>query len=301
MINAIIAATLVSALSLLGALLMLNIKWVSARYGSVMISVAAGVMLATAILGLLPEALEMASGHEVYWVLLLGVCVFFVMERMLHWFHHHQHGAAHQAMKGHKENVKPTAYLILVGDSLHNFFDGLAIATAFSLSFEAGVATTLAIMFHEIPQELADFVALIHSGMKVKKALLWNFITALTAILGAVLGWYFISAFEGLLVYMLAFNAGMFIYISCSDLIPALHEDFKKELKWLQTVSFLLGAVLMGLLFGAMGHSHEVGDAHSHMEHEDGIVHQHLDEVHHDDFLKIPKTIGDSHLEAEGL
>lgn len=280
MINAIIATLLVSAISLVGAFLLLNKKWISARYGSVMISVAAGVMLSTAILGLLPEALESVSGHNVYWVLLLGICAFFVMERMMHWYHHHQHGENHLAMEGHEEDVKPTAYLVLVGDSLHNFFDGLAIATAFSLSFETGVAITFAIMFHEIPQELADFVALIHSGMKVKKALWLNFLTALTAVLGAVLGWYFINAFEGFLPYMLAFNAGMFIYISCSDLIPALHEDFQRDHKWLQTFAFILGTVLMGLLLVSMEHSHEVGgDAHAQS-------------------VEIQKAVGETHLEA---
>lgn len=282
MINAVIATIVVSLVSLLGAVLMMKKKTISARYGSVMVSVAAGVMLATAILDLLPETLELNSGKEVYWVLLAGVCVFFVMERMMHWYHHHQHGDSHLTVKGHEKDVRPTAYLILAGDSLHNFFDGLAIATAFSVNFELGLVTTLAIMLHEIPQELADFVALVHSGMKQKTALFYNFLTAFTAILGAVLGWFFISSINGVLPYMLAFNAGMFIYISCSDLIPALHEDFKRDRKWLQTLAFLLGVALMGLLLGYLEHGPEDSTQSA------SVV----------QIIEIQKATGDTHLEA---
>lgn len=257
MIEAIVATLLVSLLSLSGAIFLMKKEIISARYGRLMISIAAGVMLATAVLGLLPEAVEMFHGHDAYWVFLLGICFFFVMERMVHWYHHHQHNPEHQSGHLKAAEVRPTAYLILAGDSLHNFFDGVAIATAFNISFEVGVATTLAIILHEIPQELADFIALTHSGLKVKKALLFNLLTALTAVLGAVVGWYFLHALEGSLPYLVAFNAGMFIYIATSDLIPALHEDFKKNRKWLQTFAFLLGVVLMGLLLNSIGHSHE--------------------------------------------
>lgn len=260
MINAVLATIIVSVFSLVGALILFKKDLISPRYGSMMISIAAGVMLATAILGLLPEALESLSDHSIYWALLGGIGLFFVMERLMHWYHHHQHSEEHKAMKGHKEDVTPTAYLILIGDSLHNFFDGLAIATAFSLSFEVGIMTTIAIILHEIPQELADFIALVHSGLNVKKALWYNLLTALTAVLGAVLGWYFINSLEGLLPYMIAFNAGMFIYISCSDLIPALHEDFKQDRKWLQTIAFILAALVMGLLIGQLHHGHEADE-----------------------------------------
>ena len=242
MFNAVIATIIVSLVSLVGALLLFKKNLINGHYGGIMISLAAGVMLATAALDLLPEALEGNPGKEVYWALLSGVCVFFIMERMIHWYHHHGHEA------GHSKEIAPSAYLILLGDGLHNFFDGLAIATAFSFSWQVGVTTTIAIILHEIPQELADFVALVHGGLSVSKALIYNLVSGLTAVAGAIGGWYFLQSVTGSLPYLLAFNAGMFIYISCSDLIPALHEDFKKDRKWLQTITFLVGVILMALI-----------------------------------------------------
>jgi zinc and cadmium transporter len=105
---------------------------------------------------------------------------------------------------------------------------------------------------HEIPSELADFITLMHSGFKFWKALIYNLLSGFTAILGAVVGWYFVQAIDGILPFMLAFNAGMFIYISCSDLIPALHEDFKRDKRWLQTLTFLLGVAVMFTLINAL-------------------------------------------------
>lgn len=244
MFYAILATVAVSLVSLIGAVLLFKKELIQARYGGLMISIAAGVMLATALTDLLPEALEQSQGKEVYWTLLAGVCVFFVMERLIHWYHHHGHEHGHE--------IKPTAYLILLGDALHNFFDGIAIATAFAVSVPVGIATTVAIILHEVPQELGDFIALTHSGFTVKKALFYNLISGVTAIIGAIAGWYFLSSVEGALALLLAFNAGMFIYISCSDLIPSLHEDFKKDKKWLQTIAFLFGVVLMVVLVNTL-------------------------------------------------
>ncbi len=249
MLNAIVAAVLVSLCSLVGLLLLYKRKALTATYGGMLVSMAAGVMLATAVLDLLPEAVEAYHEKEVFWALLAGICLFFIMERLVHWYHHHHHEHGH-------DEIKPAALLILMGDSLHNFFDGIAIATAFSVDFNLGVATTLAILLHEIPQELADFVALLHSGMKFGRVVVYNLLTALTAVLGAMAGWYFIGAVDGVLPFLLAFNAGMFIYISCSDLIPALHEDFKKDKKWLQTVMFLLGVMLMAVLVNFLHAEH---------------------------------------------
>lgn len=246
MLNAVIATIIVSLVSLIGALFLFKKNLINGHYGGIMISLAAGVMLTTAALDLLPEALEANSGKEVYWALLAGVCVFFIMERLIHWYHHHGH--EHHR----KEEIAPSVYLILLGDGLHNFFDGLAIATAFSVSWEVGVVTTLAIVLHEIPQELADFVVLVHGGLTVSKALIYNLISGLTAVAGAILGWYFLQRVNGSLPYLLAFNAGMFIYISCSDLIPSLHEDFKKDRKWLQTITFLVGVVFMAVIMNAV-------------------------------------------------
>jgi len=246
MLNALLAAVIVSLLSLIGAVLFFRKDNISDRYGGVPLSMAAGVMLTAAVMDLLPQAISFYSGRELYWVLLFGICLFFVMERIFHWYHHHTH------QHRHDQEIQPAAYLVLVGDSLHNFFDGLAIAAGFSVSTQLGLVTVLAIILHEIPHEFSNFIALIHNGFKFWQALWYNFLSGITAILGVVAGWYFVSLVNGVLPFLLAFNAGMFIYISCSDLIPALHEDFKKDKKWLQTLTFLLGIVVMAALINGL-------------------------------------------------
>lgn len=198
-----------------------------------MVAFAAGVMLTTAFIDLLPEALDNKIDNNVYSYGLAGIITFFLIERLVIWFHHHD-----------KIRIKPIAYLVLLGDGLHNFFDGLAIASAFLANPGLGFITTLAISAHEIPHEIADFSILIHAGMKSSKALFYNFISALTALLGAVIGYYFLRRFEMLLPALLMFSAGVFIYIACTDLIPDLHQDFRKEKKWSTTFTFIAGVIL---------------------------------------------------------
>lgn len=205
-----------------------------------LVSFSAGVMLAAAFLDLLPEAMEAAGENPagVLPLVLVGVVFFFFLERFLLWFHHH-----------HSEhNIHPTTHLILVGDGFHNFIDGVALAAAFAVSIELGLVTTLAIAAHEIPQELADLSVLIHGGLSRQKALWYNFVSGLPALLGAVLAYFFFSRLTGALPPLLAFTAGMFIYIACADLIPDLHTEFKKEKRWIYSVPFLLGIALIGLL-----------------------------------------------------
>ena len=190
---------------------------------------------------LMPEELENNTNGNIYLFGLLGIVVFFLIERFVLWFHHHD-----------KIQTKPTAYLILLGDGLHNFFDGLAIAASFLTSPGLGIITTLAISAHEIPHEIADFSILIDAGMKNTKALFYNFVSALTALLGAVLGFYFMNKFEKAIPALLMFSAGVFIYIACSDLIPDLHQDFKKERRWSTTIPFLLGVIITYFLITSL-------------------------------------------------
>lgn len=260
MFNAIVATLAVSLISLVGILLFVKKSLVESKYGSILLSLAAGVMLSTAIVDILPEALEGGVKQEIFWVLLAGICLFFLLERLFHSFHHHQHGE-------HNHVGKPAAYLVLFGDALHNFFDGIAIAAAFAVGNEVGIATTLAIILHEIPQEIADFATLLYGGFSRRKALLYNFLTALTAVFGALIGWQFLTLFENLTPYFLAFAAGMFIYIACSDLIPALHENFKKDQKWAQLIGFFTGVLLMVLLVNQLHH-----DEHNEKTEEHGVV-----------------------------
>lgn len=141
-----------------------------------------------------------------------------------------------------------------MGDGLHNFFDGIAIASVFLASPIAGITTTLAIAAHEIPQEMSDFSLLIHGGMDRSKALIYNFISAITALIGAIGGYYFINSIRELLPIFIAFSAGMFIYIACSDLIPDMHQTFRKQKGWVQSIPFIFGIILSYILVVFLEH-----------------------------------------------
>ena len=233
-----LATLFVSAISLIGGFLLISKRFALERHAGYFVSFAAGVMLATSFFDLLPEALGMGETTSILATVLVGIVLFFFMERFLLWFHHHDD--THQ--------TKPSVWLIIIGDSIHNAIDGIAIATTFLTSPALGVAATLAIAAHEIPQELADFSVLIHGGMTKRRALLFNVLSALTAFAGALLGVIAIQASQAILPFFLAFSAGMFIYIACSDLIPDLHRDFTKQKGWLQSMPLLLGILVSWLI-----------------------------------------------------
>ena len=237
----IIAASLVvSLISFAGGIILvwkkLQSEWMSAH----LVSFAAGVMLAAAFLDILPEALEGAKENfdPILIAALLGIILFFFLERFVLWFHHHDdsHG------------TKPSVWLISVGDGIHNFIDGVAIAATFMANPGLGVITTLAIAAHEIPQEIADFGVLLRGGLSPAQALFYNFLSALTALLGAFLGYFFLGSLQNILPIALAFTGGMFIYIACSDLIPDLHQEFQRAKRWVHSIPFVFGILLLWLL-----------------------------------------------------
>lgn len=232
----VIATLLVSSVSLIGGAFLLWRKLLTQRIIPYLVSFAAGVILTTAFFDLLPEALhEGGESMNIFAPTFAGIISFFFLERFLLWFHHHD--------ESHGE--EPSSFLILIGDSFHNFIDGVVIAAAFLTNPALGVATAIAIAAHEIPHEIADFTILIHSGMSKMKALLLNFFSSLIAVLGAVGGYFFLNTLEYWLPLSLAFSAGMFIYIACSDLIPDMHKDFKKQKGWVQSLPFIVGIILM--------------------------------------------------------
>ena len=204
---------------------------------SYLVSFAAGVMLAAALLDLLPHAIEEADAHEMLMLTLLGIVASFLFERFILWHHHHED----------KHHIKPSAFLVLIGDAVHNFVDGVVIAAAFLVSPALGVSTTIAIAAHELPQELADFSVLLYAGFSRQKALLFNFLSATTAIMGTLLGYFFLGEHEQFLPPTLAFTAGMFIYIACADLIPELHREHHehRESSIKQVLPFILGIIIM--------------------------------------------------------
>lgn len=202
-----------------------------------LVGFSAGALIGGAFLHLLPEALEKTKSTTVFYYLIAGIVLFFLMERYFYWRHCHE-GVC---------DIHAFTYLNLIGDSFHNFIDGMVIAVSFIISIKLGLVTTLAIILHEIPQELGDFAVLIWGGFTKKKALVYNFISALTAMIGAVVG-YFISDFmQGLSSFILPLTAGGFIYIATADLIPQIHKENNLKRSTLAFIAFLLGIILMAL------------------------------------------------------
>ncbi len=198
-----------------------------------LVAFSAGALLGGAFFHLIPEALEGVGVDFTFYLTITGFCVFFVLERFLHWHHCHE---------GNCE-VHPVSYLILVGDGLHNFIDGLVIAASFFVSIQFGIITTALVIGHEIPQELGDFGVLLYGGMNRTKALIYNFLSQLLCVVGGVIGFFLAASFD--VAPLLPFAAGGFLYIATSDLVPELHKekDSKKAIK--HFVVFLLGLGFM--------------------------------------------------------
>jgi len=225
---------------MIGGVALLAKESVARKISIYLVSLAAGALLGAAFLELLPEAIEMA-GDNIKSVLLLavvGIGVLLFFEKALRWYHCHDQEVC---------DYHSFSTTVLVGDAVHNFLDGVAIALSFSISVPAGIATGLAVFLHEIPQEMGDFGVLLHSGYTKSKVLFYNFLTALTALMGAVIGYALLPVIGGAIPYLLAFAAGTFIYISTSDLIPELRRQLKGQ--WL--LHFLIiaaGIAIIGIL-----------------------------------------------------
>jgi zinc and cadmium transporter len=202
-----------------------------------MVSFASGTLLGGALIHLLPEAVEMDHTITPFHYAILGVVVFFAMEKFLYWRHCHEGECP----------VHMFVYLNLLGDGFHNFIDGMIIAATYLISIDLGFATTLAVGFHEIPQEIGDFGVLIYGGFSKRKALAYNFVSAVTAILGA-LATYFLAYLQTIENLLVPFAAGGFIYIAAADLIPELHKRFRVRDSVVQLVAIMLGIGLMAYL-----------------------------------------------------
>ena len=238
------SSVFVSLLSLVGVLTFFFKQKHLQRVLFYLVSFSAGAMLGGAFFHLLPEAMELgeASGTAplyVFGILLIGFCSFFLLERVLRWRHCHEGG---------KCDAHAFSYLSLAGDALHNFIDGLVIAAAFLADFNLGIVTTLVIASHEIPQELGDFAVLIYGGFSRQKALLYNLLTALTAVLGALAGFFLSSQLAGFSLALLPFTAGGFVYIASSDLIPEIHKHQDQRRSYGSFALFLLGLGFMLLV-----------------------------------------------------
>lgn len=234
-------------LSLIGGIALLFRKdW---SHGSilVMISFASGVLLATSFVDLLPEALELSVAQQgdptrIFEWALLAIAGFFLFERSFAWFHHHHHL--------HKTHPNPVIPMVWIGDTLHNAIDGIAITASFFVSIPLGVTTAIAVAAHELPQEIADFSLYLAKGVGRSKTLLLNVLSSLSTILMASLSYFFWDYIGPIQPQLLAFTAGMFIYIAGSDLIPELHGTYHRRHVWLQSAAFIAGLLLTRSLGG---------------------------------------------------
>lgn len=210
------------------------------------VALAVGALLGDAFFHLLPEAFEETKNVALTsFLALLGLLTFFWLEKLLHW-HHGHHGDISE-IEHEDGGVKPLGKLILFSDGLHNFLDGLVIGASYLVSIEVGIATTIAVVLHEIPQEIGDFGVLLHAGYSKGKAIFYNFISALTAIAGVLMIMVMGSSSERAISFLIPFAAGTFIYIATADLVPELHKQ-RGSSTALEFVAILLGGGAMYLL-----------------------------------------------------
>ncbi|MBS7632405.1 ZIP family metal transporter [Candidatus Bathyarchaeota archaeon] len=244
LITILASVTAVSLISLIGVIFVGLKEAILKRILMILVGFSSGTLLGSAFLDLLPEALNESELGMVstFSLVILGIVVFFALEKFLYWRHCHE-GECEAHM---------FAYLNLVGDGTHNLIDGMIIAAAFLFSPSLGLSTTLAVAFHEIPQEIGDFGVQVYGGLGKKKALAFNFISALTAVLGALIV-YFLSHVKDVVAYLVPFAAGGFIYIAATDLMPELHKKTRLTESVVQLLSILLGIGLMAYLATTIG------------------------------------------------
>lgn len=232
-----------SVVSLIGGILLLLKKQFALKISHFLAAFAAGTLLGTAFFDLLPEAQE-AGGDNVnifLWVL-VGILGFFLLERFIH---HHDQGI-------HPEDKKSVVPLIVIGDTVHNFIDGVAMAGAFLISIPLGIVTSLAVATHEIPQEIGDFGLMLHKGVAGKRVLLINFLSALTALAGAILTYLARDSIEGLLPVVLSLTSGFFIYIAVANLIPEIHNNDNKQMAFWETFLLIGGAAVVWVIISLL-------------------------------------------------
>jgi len=203
-----------------------------------LVSLSAGALMGGAFIHLLPEAQEKYRDVNMFLIVLLSFIFFFFVEKLLHWRHCH---------KGECE-IHTFGYMNLFGDAVHNFIDGLVIAATFLTDIKLGIATSLAVFLHEIPQEIGDFGVLLYSGFGRKKAIISNFLVALTAVLGGLIGYFLSFSIDRFTTYLLPFTAGGFIYIAASDLMPEIRKETNLKKSLVSFAIFIVGILLMFLV-----------------------------------------------------
>jgi zinc and cadmium transporter len=223
-----------------------------------LVSFAIGTLLGAAFLEVIPHAFEHGEAHVAGMAILGGILGFFLLEKLLLWRHsheHHDHAHAEPAPSGAHADTR-SGTLIVVGDTIHNFFDGVLIAAAFLQSTQLGVITALAIVAHEIPQEVGDFLVLLHSGYSRAKAFVLNILSSSATLAGGVLGYFALPVFLGLEQILLGIVAASMIYVAVADLIPGLHRRSELRATLAQTLLIAAGIAAIALVRALIGHSH---------------------------------------------
>ncbi len=233
---------IISIISLAGIILLGLDEALLQKLVMYLVSFSAGALFGDAFLHLLPHAAEHHGFTPVAGMYVLsGIVVSFVVEKYIHWHHHHKYGGTDAC----DDCAEPFSYMILIGDGVHNVIDGIIIAASFLASIPLGIATTIAVALHEIPQELGDFAVLVHGGFSKWRAIGYNFLTALTAFAGAGITVYLAGSVDGINQILLPFAAGGFIYIAGSDLLPEIKDETDRLASAIQMVAFIIGILLM--------------------------------------------------------
>lgn len=237
-IYSLISVVIVSLVSLVGVFALSIKEELLKKYIFIFISLAVGALLGDAFIHLIPEAFENSSNPTIISVLIItGILIFFILEKFLHWHHHGE--------DTDETSIHPAGKLILFSDGVHNFIDGIIIGVSFLVSIPVGIATTIAVILHEIPQEIGDFAVLLHSGYTKTRALWLNFLSALFAILGTLLAFILGEAGEIFILWIIPIAAGGFIYVAVADLIPELHKTKEVKHSALQIIAVITGILAM--------------------------------------------------------
>ncbi|MDP2918816.1 MAG: ZIP family metal transporter [Dehalococcoidia bacterium] len=234
------SVALVSVLSVIGIIFLAYDRVRLQKILLFLVSFAIGGLAGDAFIHLIPQSLELNPSPSTSLLIISGMLLFFTMEKFIRWRHCH--------IPTSENHVHPVAVLNLIGDGIHNFIDGILIGASYLVSIPIGITTTLAVVLHEIPQEIGDFGVLVHAGFTVRKALFYNFLSALTAVAGGSLAIWIGPQVTAFSTIVLPIAAGGFIYIAGSDLIPELQQSCERlHISFLQLASILLGIALMFL------------------------------------------------------
>lgn len=244
-IYAMLSVIVVSIVSLAGVLTLLLGKTLLRKTLFILVSFAVGGLFGGAFFHLIPESVEHIGAHLTSLYIIFGIVIFFILEKFIHWRHCHVEV---------DDRLHPVVSMNLIGDTVHNFIDGLLIGASYLVDIHLGLATTVAIIFHEIPQELGDFGVFIHGGCTPKRALAYNFLSALSAIVGAIIALIIGSSVHGFSEVLVPIAAGGFIYIAGSDLIPELKHNVSIRDSALQLLAIIAGLAIMIYLSHASLH-----------------------------------------------